>query len=140
MILKTFLQILIIFIMIFSIGCTQQTINLENTSWKLESYLSSIDHIVSPISTTKLTLEFKDEKISGSAGCNNYFAKYKQEGSNLTFGLIGATKMYCTNPSVMEQETTYLSSLEATKKFKIEGDKLKLMDSNGKVLLTFTKD
>ena len=64
MVLKSFLPILIIILIILSIGCNQQTINLENTSWKLGSYLSSIDHIVSPMSTTKLTLEFKDEKIS----------------------------------------------------------------------------
>lgn len=139
MALKTILPVSLILIILW-IGCTQQTINLDNTSWKLDSYRSSIDHIVSPISTTKLTLEFKDGKISGSAGCNSYFAKYTQEGSSLNFGLIGSTKMYCTNPSVMDQETTYFSSLKATNKFKIDGNKLILMDADGKVLLTFSKD
>ena len=131
--------LLIMLVSILSIGCASQPINLEGSSWKLDSYISSIGHSVSPVSNTKMTLEFKDGRISGSSGCNSYFAKYTQDGNSLTFGLIGATKMYCTNPTVMEQESTYISSLESIKTFKVEGNILKLIDSNGKALLTFSK-
>jgi len=131
--------VLIMFVSIFFIGCNSEPINLEGSSWKLESYVNNLGHSVSPVSNTKMNLEFKDERISGSSGCNSYFAKYTQNGNSLSFGLIGATKMYCTNPAVMEQETTFLSSLALIKTFKVEGNKLKLIDGNGKVLLTFTK-
>lgn len=134
-----FLTILIIFFISLGVCCVGQSPNLENTSWKLDSYLSSIGHIVSPISSAKITLEFKDGKISGSSGCNNYFAKYTTQGSSITFGLIGATKMHCTVPSIMEQESTYLTLIESTKTYKVEGNKLKLMDNSGKVIFTFSK-
>lgn len=126
---------------ILFVGCTgQNTQNFEGTSWKLNTYLSNIDHLVSPMSITKVTLEFKDGRISGSSGCNSFFANYTVEKNSMSFGLIGSTKMYCSNPGVMEQEQTYMMRLESVKTYKIEGDKLKLIDSNGKTLLVFSKN
>ena len=130
-----------IFLSFILIGCTNQTPpNFEGTSWKLDTYLSSIDHLVSPMSTTKLTLEFKDGRISGSSGCNSFFAKYTVEDKSMSFGLIGATKMYCSNQGVMEQEQTYFMRLESVKSYKIEGNKLSLIDSNGKTVLVYSKN
>jgi heat shock protein HslJ len=39
----------------------------------------------------------------------------------------------------MEQESTYLTLIESTKTYKVEGNKLKLMDNSGKVIFTFSK-
>ena len=129
-----------IFLISILIGCINQTpTNFEGTSWKLDTYLSSIDHLVSPMSTAELTLEFKDGRMSGSSGCNSFFAKYTVEGKSMSFGLIGATKMYCSNPGLMEQEQTYLMRLESVKSYKIEGNKLTLVDSNGKTVLVYSK-
>jgi heat shock protein HslJ len=130
-----------IFSIFILIGCTNQTpTNFEGTSWKLDTYLSTIDHIVSPMSSTELNLEFKDGRISGSSGCNSFFAKYTVEGKSMSFGLIGATKMYCSNQGVMEQEQTYLMRLESVKSYKIEGNKLSLVDTNGKTVLVYSKN
>lgn len=137
---KIFLVCIISFISILVIGCTSQsTPNFEGTSWKLDTYLSSIDHLVSPTSSTNLTLEFKDGRISGLSGCNSFFAKYTVEGKSMSFGLIGATKMFCTNPGVMEQEQTYFMRLESVKSYKIEGNKLSLIDGNNKTVLVYSK-
>lgn len=130
-----------IFLISILIGCANQTpTNFEGTSWKLDTYLSTIDHIVSPMSSTELNLEFKDGRISGSSGCNGFFAKYTVEGKSMSFGLIGATKMYCSNQGVMEQEQTYLMRLESVKSYKIEGNKLSLVDTNGKTVLVYSKN
>lgn len=138
---KLVLTVAIFLISVFLIGCGNQTPpNFEGTSWKLDTYLSSIDHLVSPMSSTKLTLEFKDGRISGSSGCNSFFAKYTVEDKSMSFGLIGATKMYCSNQGVMEQEQTYLMRLESVKTYKIEGNKLSLIDSNGKTVLVYSKN
>lgn len=137
---KIFLAWIISFISILVIGCTSQsTPNFEGTSWKLDTYLSSIDHLVSPTSSTNLTLEFKDGRISGSSGCNSFFAKYTVEGKSMSFGLIGATKMLCTNQGVMEQEQTYFMRLESVKSYKIEVNKLSLIDGNNKTVLVYSK-
>ncbi|MCC7573950.1 MAG: META domain-containing protein [Candidatus Methanofastidiosum sp.] len=131
----------IFFISIILIGCANQPPpNFESTSWKLDSYVGSLGNLVSPISNSKMTLEFNDGRISGSSGCNSFFAKYTVEGKSMSFGLIGATKMYCSNPSVMEQEQTYFMRLESVKSYKIEGNKLTLIDANGKTVLIFSKN
>ncbi|MDY1591365.1 MAG: META domain-containing protein [Methanofastidiosum sp.] len=137
---KIVLTVAIFLISIFLIGCGNQTLqDFEGTSWKIDTYLSNIDHLVSPMSSTSLTLEFKDGRISGSSGCNSFFAKYTVEKNSMSFGLIGATKMYCSNPGVMEQEQTYFMRLESVKTYKIEGGKLKLIDGNGKTVLVCSK-
>ncbi|KYC45013.1 MAG: META domain protein [Candidatus Methanofastidiosum methylothiophilum] len=139
---KEVLVFTIFVVSVFLVGCAspnQPPPNFEGTSWKLDTYLSNIEHVVSPITNTKVSLEFKDGRISGSSGCNTFFAKYTVEGKSMTFGLIGATKMNCTNPGVMEQEQTYLKRLESVKSYKLEGNKLSLIDNNGKTVLVFSK-
>jgi len=131
---------IVLLFLILVVGCTSQNVpNFEGTSWKMDTYLSNIGHLVSPVSSTNLTLEFKDGRISGSSGCNSFFAKYTVEKNSMSFGLIGATKMYCSNPGVMEQEQTYFMRLESVETYKIEGGKLKLIDGNGKTVLVFSK-
>jgi len=133
--------ILLLLFLILFVGCTSQNVpNFEGTSWNMDTYLSNIGHLVSPVSSTKMTLEFKDGRISGSSGCNSFFAKYTVEKNSMSFGLIGATKMYCSNPGVMEQEQTYFMRLDSVETYKIEGDKLKLIDGNGKTVLIFSKN
>jgi len=138
---KILLVGIVLFISILVSGCGTETttIDFEGTSWKLDSYLSSLNNLVSPIANTKMTLEFKDGRISGSSGCNSFFAKYTVEKNSLSFGLIGATKMNCTNQGVMQQEQTYFERLESVKSYKIQGNKLSLIDGDGKTVLVFSK-
>ncbi len=132
---------IILLFLILVVGCTSPNApNFEGTSWKMDTYLSNIDHLVSPVSSTNLTLEFKDGRISGSSGCNSFFATYAVEKNSMSFGLIGATKMYCSNQGIMEQEQTYFMRLESVKTYKIEGNKLKLIDGNGKTVLVYSKN
>ncbi len=142
---KVFLIISMLLILAMAVGCANkappkiETINFEGTSWKLDTYLSNLNNLVSPIANTKMTLEFEDERISGMSGCNSFFAKYTVEGQSMSFGLIGATKMNCSNVGVMEQEQTYFKRLESVKSYKVEGNKLTLLDGNGKTVLIFSK-
>jgi heat shock protein HslJ len=47
--------------------------------------------------------------------------------------------MYCSEPGVMQQESTYLSRLSQAKTCIIKGDRLSLADGNGITILTFAK-
>jgi heat shock protein HslJ len=47
--------------------------------------------------------------------------------------------MYCWEPGVMQQESTYLMFLSQTKTYAIKGDRLSLADGNGSTLLSFAK-
>jgi heat shock protein HslJ len=48
--------------------------------------------------------------------------------------------MYCTSPGVMQQESTYLTSLSRAAVFTITGDRLILADANSATILSFTKE
>lgn len=112
---------------------------LVGTNWTLDSVYSG-DAVSSVIAGTTITAVFgKDGSVTGSAGCNHYFASYNVSGTSMTIGSAGSTKMYCIGPGVMQQESTYLASLSRAAAFTITGNRLSLAEANGTTLLSFTK-
>lgn len=122
-------------------GCTMQAPEprLSETGWTLTAYV----HNGTPVQTltaTKVILDFgNDSKITGTAGCNRYFASYEVKGTTITIGQAGSTMMYCGQPGVMEQESAYLALLNQAKTFTLEGDRLSLFDVKGTKILSFAK-
>ena len=113
---------------------------LVGTTWTLDS-LYTADAVSSVIAGTTITAVFgEDGRVSGSAGCNNYFGSYTVTGSSLSTSSIGSTKMNCPGTGIMQQENTYLASLGKTAGFTISGNRLSLTDLHGATLLTFTKE
>jgi heat shock protein HslJ len=113
---------------------------LVGTIWTLDSFYTA-DAVSSVIAGTSITAVFdKDGKVTGSAGCNRYFASYTITGTSMSIGSAGSTAMYCTSPGVGQQESTYLASLGRAATFTITGNRLNLADTNGKTLLSFTKE
>jgi heat shock protein HslJ len=112
---------------------------LTGTLWTLESYSLEGDAVSSVIAGTTVTAEFApDGNVTGSAGCNRYFAAYEVSGKTMTIGPAGSTKMYCGEPEgIMEQEARYLSLLESAAGHRIDGDRLDLLDEAGKTLLSY---
>ncbi len=112
---------------------------LVGTNWTLDSFYTA-DAVSSVIAGTTITAVFdKDGKVTGSAGCNRYFASYTVTGTSMSIGSAGSTLMYCTSPGVGQQESTYLASLGRVATFTITGDRLSLADTKGTTLLSFTK-
>ena len=113
---------------------------LAGTSWTLISGLSGTG-TWNVLAGTTITATFgEDGQVSGSAGCNNYFAAYQSRTNTLTIGTPATTRMYCAEPAgIMNQETLYLSNLEGAATYAIEGDLLMIYDTTGKTLLTYRK-
>ena len=90
-------------------GCTGQGPSgpqVKGTGWTLTGYVHD-GTPVQALTTTTVTLDFgEDGKLSGSAGCNHYFASYEVKGTSVTIGQAGFTLMYCITPGVMDQEST----------------------------------
>ncbi len=116
--------------------------DLEGTSWILESFgpegeetpaLSEAE--VAVLSNTTITLNFADGGVNGSAGCNNYFGEFTQAGSDLTFGVLGSTRMMC-EPAMMTQETDYLAALGSVSTFTQTDDQLTLQYEGGVLIFT----
>jgi heat shock protein HslJ len=112
---------------------------LVGTNWTLDSFYTG-DAVSSLIAGTTITAVFdEDGRVAGSSGCNHYFASYNVTGTAISIGPVGSTKMYCTSPGVMQQESTYLASLGRAAAFTITGNRLSLAEANGTTLLSFTK-
>lgn len=101
---------------------------LEGTAWLAED----IDEggVVDRVQST-LTFD-AGQKVAGRAACNRYFGSFRQSGDAVEIKPGGATRMACP-PAVMEQEDRFLAALSAVRKARREGDKLLLLDENGRV-------
>lgn len=111
--------------------------SLDDTSWALESYgLQGATRAL--LAGTEITAEFdgSEDRLTGSAGCNSYFADYAVEGSDLTLSALTWTERGCLNPQgVLDQERSYLTVLGSVDRFDVVDTTLRLFYSGG--LLVF---
>ncbi len=111
----------------------EEVVKLEDHLWILERYGGE-----EMLADTRITAEFKDNQVTGTAGCNNYFASYERTDSTLEVGQIGATRMMCSDPEgIMEQESGYLALLESANTYQIEAGRLKVQNASGEVVLIY---
>ncbi len=110
-----------------------------NGTWTLISALAGLG-ASNVLPGTKITAVFSDGgTVSGSSGCNNYVAAYDVSRTNkLTIGKLATSKTNCVSPAgIMDQESIYLTNLQGAASFTITNDKLIILDSAGKTLLTY---
>lgn len=124
----------------FLFACTTQkaaqplkAFSLEG-EWKLQTLNGST------VATLKrpITINFTEteKRISGYAGCNQYFSSYMLNGSSINFTSPGRTKMYCQETMSIEEE--YLRALTDTGSIKSEADKLIFLNGET-ILLEFSR-
>jgi heat shock protein HslJ len=121
----------------FTACSTVNTTGLENTKWTLTSYGKQTS--LSPaLENTEVTAVFDsgEKRVTGSAGCNNYFAGYELTGNKLSISPIASTEMYCGEPAgLMDQEYNYLSLLQRAKTFQIQTDQLLIYTDDEQVII-----
>ncbi len=118
---------------------------LEGSTWALTAFVEEkmVEKMTTPIlistdllAETGVTATFEDDTVSGSAGCNTYFAAYTLDGSFLTVEAVAATEMACLEPAgVMEQEQSYLGFLKDVTIYRIYGHQLWLETGDGRALV-----
>ena len=106
---------------------------LAGTSWQVTGINNGKQAVVSVIIDTMVTLDFAaDGKVSGSAGCNNYFGPYETDGDQVKVGPLASTRKMCAgSEGVMEQEANFLRALQAGATFKITGNRLEIRNASG---------
>ena len=126
-------------LLIFDRAVEVPDIPLVGTDWVLDGYSTGGDAVSSVIAGTTITMKFSpDGNVTGNAGCNRYFAAYEVSGEVMTIGPAGSTKIYCGEPEgIMEQEARYLTLLESVAGYRIDGDRLDLLDEAGETLLSY---
>jgi heat shock protein HslJ len=111
---------------------------LEDTLWRLGSYVNADGTTVDALPSTYVTAEFDAGTVTGNGGCNRYFGSYTADGSTIEFSEVGSTLMACAPDILTQQEAAYLAALRSAAAFTIENDKLQMMNAGGDVALTFT--
>jgi copper homeostasis protein (lipoprotein) len=92
---------------------------LEGPVWKLKQLKNR-----TVVSRAEIT--FKDQRVSGSSGCNRMTGGYTHDGIKLSFSPIAGTQMACPGPD-MELESAFLKVLETIDSFRITGSTLQLL-------------
>ena len=87
---------------------------LAGTSWILVDFETDIG-VIPALTEAAATLDFSVEseregRLSGSSGCNRYFASYSLTDDHLRIGPLGSTRMMC-DPDRMAQEDRFLQAL-----------------------------
>lgn len=100
---------------------------LAGTSWKMADKVSG----------KVPTLIFEDGKVSGNAGCNNFFgtASVMMSSGKVNFSNVGSTKMMCAD---MRAEDSFLMMLGRVNKYMISGNTLELYQDK-LLLMKFNK-
>ena len=101
--------------------------SLPGTSWAA----ADIDGRSVPAATPS-TLTFESpRRVSGRAGCNQYFGALDLGEGTLRVTQVGATRMACA-PAVMEQESRFLAALGEATAFRRDAEHLVLLDGTGR--------
>ena len=86
-----------------------------------------------------LILQKEGTTAYGSGGVNRFTGIYQLgENNSLTFGVLASTKMLGLDPKQNEIENDFFRALATTKRYKINGNTLRLLDEKNKVLAEFT--
>ena len=102
--------------------------DLTDTAWDVVNYNNGRQAVSTLVDGTSINMNFgTDGQVTGTAGCNNYFAFYQVNGSNLTIGQPGSTSRFCVEPEgVMDQESAFLAALHSAATFNINGNMLEI--------------
>lgn len=116
-----------------------QPLPLVGTNWSMLNYNNGRDAVVGPLAETEVTAIFSpDGNLTGTAGCNNYTARYQVNDSNIKIGPTATTRMSCPKPEgIMTQENEYLAALESAATYRIDRQQLWLSFENGSIAAIF---
>ena len=106
------------------------TTSLTGTKWIAESINGK--PVIEP---GGVTLAFSDERVTGRSGCNTYFGAAEHKNGTLKIGSIGATKMACMRDGLMQQESEFLNTLQASQNYAVESSRLTLTSPAGGTLI-----
>jgi len=120
-------------------ACSPVAAVFEDMEWVLEEY-GEKGQLKPVLEGSEITATFDstEGQVTGSAGCNSYFASYEvvesgiSQGS-ITISTIGQTEMWCEG--LMDQEQEYLTILGSVKNLLLKDDLLTI--SSGTHSLVF---
>lgn len=105
---------------------------IDGKEWKL----FMLENVGMDYGNANITFNVKENKVTGNAGCNNFFGEFITTGDQITFKGLGSTRKMCADEEVMKNEAKFLQILsDATVRFDVaeqtlnfyKGDRLVMM-------------
>ena len=105
---------------------------LENTTWHLKKLVDGNDNESVPKSI-EITATFTEGQLTGSGGCNDYWADYTATDDQMSVTLRAATKIGCPT----DWEARYFAALRGSQSWELSGSTLTIQCADA--LLLFKK-
>jgi heat shock protein HslJ len=115
-------------------GSDEVTFELTGTRWALVRLGDQEVKVSEGGREAYIVLNSADESVVGYAGCNRISSTHRSDGSQLHFGEVTATRMFCED---MPTETALLEAMKSTASWRISGSPLDLLDAQQQPLATF---
>ncbi len=133
---------MLIVVALLALGCSRERsaaggaapADLIGSAWQLEDLAGK-----TPLPDAAVTLEFPDSgRVIGRASCNRYFGDARLDGTAISLGALGATRMACAD-AVNQQETEYLRLLQAAERYEFDGATLRIYSKGVTAPLRFSR-
>jgi heat shock protein HslJ len=135
--LMVILVALIIFVAISGTQVSAPTV-LMHTKWTLQFYANQTDVLVPALAGVTVTAGFgTNNLVTGSSGCNYYFANYTIQHYALEISQPVVTELLCPGPGIMQQESIFLSDLPKSYEYRINSTDLEVYDARGMPVFVF---
>lgn len=110
------------------------THELTGTRWALAELAGEAVSLGEQAREPFIALESPTPRVVGHAGCNRLMGGYTLTGEQVRFTSVATTRMYCEHMAV---ETALLQALGATRRWRIQDDRLVLLDAQGTTVASF---
>jgi heat shock protein HslJ len=115
-------------------GASEQTLitRLDRGEWSLVR-IDPSDYPAAQWAASRITAKFDlgAGRVSGFAGCNDYFAALAVAGDQIQVSAPGSTRKACNPPAVMDLEQEYLMRIAKASAFAVTPGRLELSLSDG---------
>ena len=115
-------------------GSDEVIYELAGTRWALQRLGDKPVTISEGGREAYIVLNSVDGSVVGYAGCNRISSTHQTTGSQLSFGEVTATRMFCDD---MPTETALLDAMKSTASWRISDSQLQLLDAKQRSLATF---
>lgn len=97
--------------------------------------LIQLNNVGKDYGKASIKFDITENRVSGNAGCNNFFGSYNVEGEYISFTQMGATKMLCDEES-NQTEHEFLKILSGKKlRYDVADQTLNLYDGDRLVMM-----
>lgn len=110
---------------------------MEDLKPVIEGTYSVLEIDGNNVASNKITANFKDNQISGYAGCNNYGGSFEMTGSDVAFSYMRSTKMFCKD--TQKTENSFLGAISKTKQLVMVHSELHFLDENENIVIKAQK-